>query len=103
MVTMKHHHARGPEETVLDLPPVVPAGPASRTAPTFLREDGMPGVAAAEDPSQLAPPKPRLRHRLPDRSAGGADPVAARTIAVTCPIEPTTLGVRKRSVRPPRS
>ena len=27
---MKHHHARGPEETVCDLPPVVPAERASR-------------------------------------------------------------------------
>jgi hypothetical protein len=30
MVTMKHHHARGPEETVCDLPPVVPTERASR-------------------------------------------------------------------------
>jgi hypothetical protein len=30
MVTMKHHHARGPEETVYDLPLLVPAERASR-------------------------------------------------------------------------
>ncbi len=35
---MKHHHVRGPEETVCDLPPVVPAGPASRSPPICLRE-----------------------------------------------------------------
>jgi hypothetical protein len=66
VVTMKHHHARGPEETMCDLPPVVPAGPASRTSPTCLWEGGMPGVAPAEDPSQLAPPEPGVRHRLAD-------------------------------------
>ena len=64
---MKHHHARGPEETVCDLPPVVPAEPASGTPPTCLREAGMPDHAPAEDASQLAPPEPRLRHRLADR------------------------------------
>src|SRR5580658_4516886 len=57
---LKHHHARGPEETVCDLPAVVPAGRASREPPTCLRESGMPDVAAAEDPSRLAPPEPRL-------------------------------------------
>jgi hypothetical protein len=32
MVTMKHHHARGPEETVCDLPLLVPAERASPEA-----------------------------------------------------------------------
>ena len=63
---MKHHYARGPEETVCDVPPVVSAGPANRKPPTRLRETGMPGRAEAEDPSQLATPKPGLRHRLAD-------------------------------------
>src|ERR1017187_8605287 len=58
MVTMKHHHARGPEETVCDLPPLVPAGRASRRPPTCLWQTGMPSRAAAEDASQLAPPEP---------------------------------------------
>jgi hypothetical protein len=66
MVTMKHHHARGPEETVCDLPPLVPAGRASRRPPTCLWQTGMPSRAAAEDASQLAPPAPGLRHRLAD-------------------------------------
>src|ERR1022692_4998166 len=52
---MKHHHARGPEETVCDLPPVVPAGRASRIPPTCLREAGMPDVAPTENPSPSFP------------------------------------------------
>jgi len=66
MVTMKHHHARGPEETVCDLPPVVPAERASRKPPTCLREARMPDRAPAENPSQLAPPESGVRHRLAD-------------------------------------
>jgi hypothetical protein len=89
---MKHHHARGPEETVCDLPPVVPAEPASGTPPTCLREAGMPDVAPTENPSQLAPPEPRLRHRLPDRPTRGADPIPAGTVAAARAVEPTTLG-----------
>jgi integrase len=42
MVTMKHHHLRGPEETVCDLPPLVPAERASRRPPTCLRDDTAP-------------------------------------------------------------
>src|SRR5450759_5870697 len=88
MVTMKHHHARGSEETVCDLPLVVPAGPASRRSPTCLWEAGMPDVAPAEDPSQLAPSEPKIRHRLADRPTRGADTIPARTIAATRAIEP---------------
>jgi hypothetical protein len=66
MVTMKHHHARGPEETVCDLPLLVPAERASRGSPTCLREAGMPDRAPAEDASRLAPPEPGLCHRLAD-------------------------------------
>src|ERR1035441_9590264 len=95
---MKHRHAGGPEETVCDLPPVVPAEPA-RTPPTCLREAGMPDHAPAEDASQLAPPEPRLRHRLADRPTRGADPIPARTVAVARAVEPTSLGVRERPVR----
>src|ERR1022692_4185277 len=84
---MEHHHARGPEETVCDLPPVVPAEPASGTPPTCLREAGMPDVAPTENPSQLAPPEPRLRHRLADRPTRGADPIPARTVAVARAVE----------------
>jgi hypothetical protein len=38
MTTMNHHDARGPEETMHDLPPVVPAGCASRRPATGLRQ-----------------------------------------------------------------
>jgi hypothetical protein len=55
---MKDHHARGPEETVFDLPPVAPAEPACRGPPTCLREAGLSDVAPAKDPSQVAPPAP---------------------------------------------
>src|ERR1019366_367159 len=99
---LKHHHARGPEETVCDLPPVVPARRASSKPPTCLREAGMPNVAAAEDASQLAPPEPGLRHRLADRSPRGANTIPARTLANAGPFEPTTLGDRERPVRTPR-
>ena len=97
---LKHHHARGPEETVCDLPAVVPAGPASRNLPACLRESGMPGVAAAENPSRLAPPEPRLRYRLAHRPTRGADTIPARTVAHARPVEPTTLGCRERPVGP---
>ena len=48
MVTMKHHHTRGAEETVCDVPPVVSAGPANRKPPTRLRETGKGEVGGAE-------------------------------------------------------
>ena len=41
----------------------------------------MPDVAAAENPSRLAPPEPGLRHRLADRSPRGADTIPAGTLA----------------------
>ena len=98
---MKHHQARGPEETVCDLPPLVPAESASRRTPTCLREAGMSDVAPAEGPSPLAPPEPGLRHRLADRPTRGADPIPAGTVAITRAVEPTSLGVRERPVRVP--
>src|ERR1017187_2797433 len=64
-----------------------PAEPASGTPPTCLREAGMPDVAPTENPSQLAPPEPRLRHRLADRPTRGADPIPARTVAVARAVE----------------
>src|ERR1035437_5909294 len=96
---MKHHHARGPEETVCDLPPVVPAEPASGTPPTCLREAGMPDHAPAENTSQLAPPEPSRLQRLPDRPTRSSDPTPARTVAFARAVEPTSLGVRERPVR----
>jgi len=46
MKTMNHHDARGPEETVHHLPPLVPAKPASGRPATGLRQAGMPDGAA---------------------------------------------------------
>jgi hypothetical protein len=63
---MKHHHAEGPEATVFDLPPVVSGGRASRRPAVRLRQTGMPDRAPTENPSQLAPAEPGLRHRLAD-------------------------------------
>jgi hypothetical protein len=37
MKTMNHHDARGPEETMHDLPPVVPAEPTSGRPAAGLR------------------------------------------------------------------
>ena len=53
--------------------------------------------APAEDPSQLARSEPRLRHRLADRPAGGADPTSAGTAAGTGSVEPTSLGRSRKT------
>lgn len=66
MKTMVHHDARGPEETVHDLPPVVPAEPASRSPATCVRESGMPDGAPAEDSGRVAHAQPRLFDRMAD-------------------------------------
>jgi hypothetical protein len=66
MKTMNHHDARGPEETVHDLSPVVPAEPASGSPATRLRESGMPDGAPAEDPGKLAQSESRLFDRVAD-------------------------------------
>lgn len=66
MTTMNHHDARGPEETLHNLPPVVPAGCANRRPATGLWQAGMSDRAPAEDAGELAQPKPGLCHRLAD-------------------------------------
>jgi hypothetical protein len=66
MKTIDHHDARGPEETVHDLSPVVPAEPASGRPTAGLRESGMPGGAPSENPGKLAESQPGLFHRLAD-------------------------------------
>ena len=86
MTTMNHHDARGPEETVLDLPPVVPAGSASRRSATGLRQAGMPDGAAAEDAGELAQPEPGLRHRLAARPARGADQPPPEPLRLPAPL-----------------
>jgi len=52
--TIEHHDARGPEETVHDLSPVVPAESASGGPATSLRKSRLPEGAASEDPGKLA-------------------------------------------------
>src|ERR1039457_763753 len=100
---MKHHHARGPEETVCDLPPVVPAEPASGTPPTCLREAGMPDVAPTENPSQLAPPEPSLRQRLADRPTRGADPIPAEPLRLPAPLNQLPWEFAKDQFGPQRA
>jgi hypothetical protein len=64
MTTMNHHDARGPEETMHDLPPVVPTGCTGRSPATGLRQAGMSDCPPAKDTGKLARPKPGLCHRL---------------------------------------
>jgi len=54
MKTIDHHDARGPEETVHHLSPVVPAESASKKPAASLREFRLPEGAASEDPGKLA-------------------------------------------------
>lgn len=66
MTMMNHHDARGSEETMQNLPPVVPAGSASRGPTTGLSRGGLSDRPPAEDASELAQPEPWLHHRLED-------------------------------------
>jgi hypothetical protein len=63
---MNHHDARGPEETMQNLSPVVPAGFASRSSTTGLSRAGMSDGPPAKDTSEVAQPERRLCHRLED-------------------------------------
>jgi len=54
MKTIEHHDARGPEETVHYLSPVVPARPASGKPSARLRESRLPDGAPSENPGKLA-------------------------------------------------
>ncbi len=47
MVTINDHDARAPEETMFDLPPVVPAERARGRAPKSVRETGLPNQTPA--------------------------------------------------------
>src|SRR5258708_5913182 len=99
MTTMNHHDARGPEETMHDLSPVVPAGCASRRPSTGLHQAGMSDGPPTEDAGKLAQPEPRLCHCLEARQARDPGAAAARTHAISGAVGPTTLGVRERAVR----
>jgi hypothetical protein len=64
MGTIEHHDARGQEETVHDLSPVVPAEPASGKPTTSLPESGMPDRTPEENTGDLAQSQPGLFHRM---------------------------------------
>jgi hypothetical protein len=64
MTTINHHDARGPEETMHDLPPVVPTGCAGGSPATRLHRRGMSDRPPTEDAGELAQPEPGLCHRL---------------------------------------
>jgi hypothetical protein len=66
MKTIDHHDARGPEETVHDLSPVVPAKPASGRPTAGLRESGMPDRTPQENTGDMAQSQSGLLHRLAD-------------------------------------
>src|ERR1035438_9720124 len=96
MTTIDHHDARGPEENMHDLPPVVPAGSASRRPATGLRRAGMSVRSPAEDAGEVAQPEPRLCHRLENRPACDASTTTAGAAAIAGAIEPTSLGCRDK-------
>jgi hypothetical protein len=54
MKTIVHHDARGPEETVHHLSPVVPAEPASGNQATGVRAARLPDGASSENAGKLA-------------------------------------------------
>src|ERR1700687_6001519 len=102
MTTMNHHDARGPEETMHDLPPVVPAKCASRNPSPGVHQAGMSGRSTAEDAGELAQPEPGLRHRLEARQARDAGNTAGGSATIAGAFEATSLGVRERPVRSAR-
>src|ERR1017187_1242724 len=99
MTTIDHHDARGPEETMHDLPPVVPAGSARRRPATGLRRAGMSVRSPAEDAREVPQPDPRLCHRLDNCPARDASTTTAGAAAIAGAIEPTSLGCRERPLR----
>jgi hypothetical protein len=64
MKTIVHHDARGPEETVHHLSPVVPARPASGNPAAGMRAARLPDGPTPENTGRLAQPEPRLFHCL---------------------------------------
>jgi len=85
-----------------DLPPVVPAGCAGRRLATGPHQARVSGHPPAEDTGELAQPEPELCHQLAARPARDAGAAAAGAAPIAGAVEPTTLGVRERPVRPAR-
>src|SRR5450755_50009 len=98
MKTINHHDARGPEETVHDLPPMVPAESASGRPPAGLRQAGLPEDPASKNTGELARSESGLLHRLADRPSRNASRIAGPPATAT-PTEPTSLELRERPVR----
>src|SRR5450755_4565618 len=98
MKTINHHDARGPEETVHDLPPMVPAESASGRPAVGLRQAGLPDDPASKNTGELARSESGLLHRLADRPARDANR-STGTPAITGAAEPTSLELRERPVR----
>jgi hypothetical protein len=82
---MKDHHARGPEETVQDLPAVVSAGPANWRAAARLRQTGVPDIAGQKTQANW-------RKRNPEY--GAAYRIQQRAIARDPPAEPLRMPLR---------
>src|ERR1035437_6021874 len=97
MKTMNHQDARGPEETMHDQAPVVPAEPKCGGPAAGLRQAGVPDGAPSENPVKLARKEPGLCHPLAIGPARGTGQNAG-TAAITRPTEPTSLGPRERPV-----
>src|ERR1019366_598303 len=89
MTTMDHHDARGPEETMHDLPPVVPTGCTSRTPSTGLHQAGMSDRPPAEDAGEVAQAEPGLCHRLEARPARDAGTTATGAATFAGALEST--------------
>jgi len=98
VVTWVIHDARGPQETLHHLPPLVPSRSTSRRPPTSVPSAGMSGGVAAEDAGQLAAPQSGLRPRLETGPAQGSDPVAG-TATFAAAVAATSLGCGERRVR----
>ena len=81
VVTMKDHHARGPEAPLHDLSEVVPAGSANWSEAARLRQAGMPEGAASEDTGGMAEAKSGVRSHLSDPAAGHPERSATGTFA----------------------
>src|SRR5512141_846743 len=83
-----NHHARRPEEAVLDLSAVVPAKSSC---------ERLPGDAAGKRPRAAGAPRTQGTPRLPDRSARGEE-TPAGTVASSRPFERSSRSLLKRSV-----
>ena len=80
MATMKRHHARGREETMFDVPPLVSTRSESRRSSTRLREGGMSDRASTEDAASWRRRNPgyAIAWRMDRRAVGTQAPEPLR-------------------------